>query len=427
MELGFEHSSTPRGREWPHDARFGPRHRRDPVRDQLADAVLMSPAEILIVGGYGIVGRRIAAQLAPDYPGRVVVAGRNLARADEVAATIGHGARGRRIDIALPSSIAPALEGVGVVISCIDQPGRLLLWAAVERGLRYTDISPHLTELGHGAAYEKVDAGARASGACVVLGTGIVPGISNVMVRALADELGGADRVETALLLSAGDLTGPASFDYFLQELSMSFRMRIDGEDRPARAFTFPQPVEFPPPVGAQLSYLFPFSDQVLYPRTMGVTTARTRLAIEPAWVSRLLAVLVWTGASHLMAIRWVRHAISRRRKDRPSTNEARFALRVDVRCGARSMGATLLGRAQADAAAAGAAGVARLLIEGHVVAPGLAVAISTLLVFSSVGIRGVMPIQPLMIPVGYLTLLLPLFIASWIISDHIPTKGKPI
>ena len=39
--------------------------------------------------------------------------------------------------------------------------------------------------------------------------------------------------------------------------------------------------------------------------------------------------------------------------------------------CGGRSRHATLLGQAQADAAAAGAAGVARLLIEGDVAEPG--------------------------------------------------------
>jgi saccharopine dehydrogenase-like NADP-dependent oxidoreductase len=331
----------------------------------------MSTQDILIVGGSGVVGRRIASELAPDCPDRVVVAGRNLARAAEIARAIGHGARGRRIDIAVPSSIVAALAGVSVVIGCIDQPGRTLLWAAVERGLKYTDITPHLTELGRGAAYDKIDAAARASGARVVLGTGIVPGISNVMVRALADALGGADEIETALVLAASDVSGPASFDYFIQELSMSFDVRVDGEDRPAHAFSDPRLVDFPPPVGAQLSYLFPFSDQVLYPRTMGARTALTRLAIEPAWLARLLAAIVRTGASRLFAIEGVRHAIARRRHDRPSSKDARFALRVDVGCGGRWRCATLLGQAQADAAAAGAAGTARLLIEGHVAEPG--------------------------------------------------------
>jgi saccharopine dehydrogenase (NAD+, L-lysine forming) len=326
---------------------------------------------ILVVGGYGVVGRRIAAELAPDYPDRLVIAGRNLARAEALATDIGHGARGRRVDIAVPSSIAAALKDVAVVISCIDQPGRTLLRAAIERGLRYTDITPHLTELGRGAAYDEIDAAARASGARVVMGTGIVPGISNVMVCALADALGGAHEIETALLLSATDITGPASLDYFLQELAMSFDIRVDGEDRRVHAFSASRVIEFPPPAGPQLAYLFPFSDQVLYPRTMGARTALTRLAIEPAWLARLLAAMVRTGASRVMAIDAIRHAIARRRRDHHSGKDARFALRVDVTWGGRSRRATLVGRTQADAAAAGAAGVARLLIEGDVAEPG--------------------------------------------------------
>ena len=331
----------------------------------------MNDRDILIAGGYGVVGRRIAAELGPDYPGRVVIAGRRQALANEAAAAIGHGARGRSIDVTVPSSIAAALEGVAVVVSCIDQPGRGLLRAAIERGLRYTDITPHLTELGRGAGYETIDAAARASGARLVLGTGIVPGTSNVIVRALADTLGGVDEIETSLLLNAGDVSGPASFDYFLQELAMPFNIHVDGKDRNVRAFSAPRLVEYPPPAGAQHSYLFPFSDQVLYPRTMDVRTAVTRLAIEPGWLSKALSVVARTGISRLLAIGSIRHAIARRRKAARSDKGARFALRVDVRRGQNSRHATLFGQTQADAAAAGAAGVARALIEGEISEPG--------------------------------------------------------
>ena len=197
------------------------------------------------------------------------------------------------------------------------------------------------------------------------------PGISNVMVRALADQLGGADEIETALLLDAADVSGPASFDYFLQELAMSYELYIDGENRLTQAFGDPRRVAFPPPVGARLAYLFPFSDQVLYPRTMAARTAVTRLAIEPAWLSRSLSVIARTGISYLLAIEGIRHALARRRRDRPSDRGARFALRVDVRRGELSRHATLVGQAQADAAAAGAAGVIRALMEGEVKDPG--------------------------------------------------------
>jgi saccharopine dehydrogenase-like NADP-dependent oxidoreductase len=335
----------------------------------------MKTRGILIVGGYGVVGRRIAAELASDYPERVVVAGRNPALAEEAAAAIGHGARGCGIDTAVSSSIAAALEDMAVVVSCIDLPNRALLWAAVERGLRYTDITPRLTELGRGAAYDKVDAAARASGALVLLGTGIAPGIVNVMVRSLADSLGGADEIETALLLPAGDAAGPALFGYFLQELAMSYEIRVDGVDHPARPFTAPRLVEFPPPAGARLAYLFPFSDQVLYPRTLGAKTSITRLAVDPAWLAKLLAALVGTGASRLMAIEWVRHALTNARRHHsgppPKTATTSFELRVDVRHGDRRRCATLVGRAQADATAVAAAAMVRLLIDGDIVKAG--------------------------------------------------------
>jgi hypothetical protein len=55
----------------------------------------LNDQDILIVGGYGVVGLRIAPNSDQTTQGRVVVAGRSLARADNAARGIGHGARGR--------------------------------------------------------------------------------------------------------------------------------------------------------------------------------------------------------------------------------------------------------------------------------------------------------------------------------------------
>jgi saccharopine dehydrogenase-like NADP-dependent oxidoreductase len=300
------------------------------------------------------------------------VAGRHIAQAEAMAAAIGHGVRGREININDVDSIARALDGIAVIISCIDQPRRGLLHAAIDRGLAYTDITPHLTELGRGSSYQAICAAAQASGARVVLGTGIVPGISNVIVRSLADSLGGADVIETSLLLTASDTSGPASLDYFAKELTMPFDVRVDGKDRPARAFTEPREIDYPSPFGRRRSYLFPFSDQVLYPVTMGAETVVTRLAIEPARLARLLAAVVRIGAARLLEGERVRHALAGRRSHHRPHTGAQFALRVDVTCKGRSAHATLVGPAQADAAAAGASGTVRSLMEDEVSKPGV-------------------------------------------------------
>src|SRR4029078_8006569 len=146
----------------------------------------------------------------------------------------------------------------------------------------------------------------------------------------------------------------------------MPFDIRVDGKDHTVRAFSAPRLVEYPSPAGARLSYLFPFSDQVLYPRTMGVKTVTTRLAIEPGWLSKALSAIARTGISRLLAIGAIRHAIARQHKATPSDKGGRFALRVVCGRGRNSRHATLFGHTQADAAAAGAAGVARALIEGE-------------------------------------------------------------
>lgn len=103
-----------------------------------------SPTDILVAGGYGVVGRRISAQLAPRFPGRVVIAGRDQRRAEALCHALGHGARARRIDVDDLASLAQALDGVGTVITCVAQRELHLLRASIARGLAYTDIAPRL-------------------------------------------------------------------------------------------------------------------------------------------------------------------------------------------------------------------------------------------------------------------------------------------
>jgi saccharopine dehydrogenase (NAD+, L-lysine-forming) len=330
----------------------------------------MNDQTILVAGGYGVVGQRIAADLASDYT--VIVAGRHIERATAMATAIGHGAIGRQLDVTNDTSISEALDGVATVVSCIDQPRRQLLHASIARGLSYTDITPHLVALGRGVAYDNLGAAARTSGARVVLGTGIVPGISNVMVRALSDALGGTDTILTSLLLSAHDVSGPASLEYFAKELTMPFNVYVNGTDVPTRPFSDPIDVNFPAPFGRRPAYLFPFSDQILYPLTMGAKTIETRLAIEPPRVARFLAFVTRIGAAPLLERAGVRRAFVRRGRHRASIEQTQFALRVDVRRDGRSTFATLLGPEQAQAAAAGAAATVRELIEGKVPSPGV-------------------------------------------------------
>lgn len=333
---------------------------------------MLKDTDILITGGYGTVGRRVAADLAPEYPGRLVVAGRSAEKAAQLAAELGHGVRGRRVDVGDPNLVEAVLDGVGLVISCIDQPEPHLLRTAIRRGLAYTDIAPHLMTR---RPTEIMKAEAVQSGARIVLGTGLAPGISSLLARLGADRVGTVKSVKSNVLLSVGDTYGPASRAYLLEEITLPYTVSIENREVPTRPFSASARVNFPPPLGERKSYLFPFSDQIFFPETLGASTAISRLALEPPWLGTLLSVLVRLRVMAMLR----RRAGAEERVQRLNTWLRRryeghdwYGVAVEVE-GARGwVRASLVGRGQATAAAIGAGAVVRALAEGEVKQPGI-------------------------------------------------------
>ena len=332
---------------------------------------MAEPSDILVAGGCGVVGRRIAARLAPVFPGRVVIAGRDEHKAAALCRELGERSRARRIDVDEPASVASALDGVGTVVACVAQRKLHLLRAAIARGAAYTDIAPRLA-FWQGA--EAMTAEARRTGARVVLGAGLSPGISNMMAQKLAKSVGRVDRIETAILLSLGDEYGPDSLHHVLEAVTEPFSVMEDGVPHEALPFSQGRRTEFPEPLGSRTAYLFPWSDVVYYPKTLGARTALGRFALEPAWATRVVALLVRAGAR-----RWLkrpgfdrgnRRAIDRLKK--LYAGHDRFALVVTVEGDGRAMKMSLAGRHQADATAASAAEFARALAAGEVEQPGV-------------------------------------------------------
>jgi saccharopine dehydrogenase (NAD+, L-lysine forming) len=164
------------------------------------------------------------------------------------------------------------------------------LRAAIARGLAYTDIAPHLMTR---RPTEAMRAEAVQTGARIVLGTRLAPGISSMLARLGADRVGAVESIKSNVLLSVGDAYGPASREYLLEEMALPYAVRIEGREVPMRPFARSARVTFPPPLGERKSYLFPFSDQVFFSKTLGARTALSRLALEPPWLGALLSALI--------------------------------------------------------------------------------------------------------------------------------------
>jgi len=326
--------------------------------------------DILIVGGYGVVGRRIAALLAPQFPDRLVIAGRDRAHAEGICRSLGHGARPRCLDVADADQIDEALKGVGTIIACVAQAEPRLLRAAIASGMAYTDIAPRLA---FWEAGQELHSQALQTGARVLLGAGLSPGISNMMARRLADLAGDAESIETSILLSLGDEYGADSLQHVLESLKQPFKLFRQGRYESAMPLGEGERIAFPG-LGPRMAYVFPWSDVVYYPKTLGARTAIGRLALEPPWVNKLLRRLARIGAP-----RWLeehgmfggqRRAIDRLKRAYAGIDA--FALRVTVTNGGKTLSMTMGGHKQSDVTAAGAAELGRVLAAREMLTPGV-------------------------------------------------------
>jgi saccharopine dehydrogenase-like NADP-dependent oxidoreductase len=301
----------------------------------------------------------------------VVVAGRSLDRARSLAKALGKGAHARAVDVNDAASIEHALFGVSTVVCCVEQaPPHRLLRAAATHGLAYTD----LTASSIWRTALAVRGEAEASAARIVLGAGLVPGISSAMARAAAERVGPLESVETALLLSAGDAFGPDSLSYLMRELAAPLVVTEHGQERTVACFSEPRVVVFPRPFGPRVTWRAPFADQYFFPRSLGAATATTRLALEPRWLGPVVALALRGGAARLLDRehfrRLVHHVVAAAKRRRRGSDA--YALVVEAAGKSGRARYSLLGCGQAEATAVAASVLARMLWDREIDKPGV-------------------------------------------------------
>ncbi|MEU8347186.1 saccharopine dehydrogenase NADP-binding domain-containing protein [Spirillospora sp. NPDC048832] len=194
---------------------------------------------VVILGGYGAVGREVVAGLR-GHVREIVVAGRDLEKARTV-----EGAAPLRIDLRSDDAedLDAALLGADAVVMCAETGNARVAERCLRRGVHYVDVSASYEVL---SAIEELDGLAAGAGATAVLSVGLAPGVTNLLARGF----GGAG-TEIGVLIGAGDRHGPSAVDWTLDSLGgigESWRMR------------------FPPPYGVRTVHRFPFSDQYTLP-----------------------------------------------------------------------------------------------------------------------------------------------------------------
>lgn len=259
--------------------------------------------KILIVGGYGQVGQGIAARLAPQFPERVVVAGRNAAKARTAAAQIGHGAEGRALDLYAPDGLWE-LDGVGLVVVCLDQTDTRFVERCLAQGICYLDISADDAFL---SRVERLDALAKAQQATALLSVGVAPGLSNLLAARLRAQMPETTQIDILLEFGLGDHHGPAAINWMFDNLDAAYEVRENHRTRRVRSFVEHRALRLPTQKADRPAYRFNFSDQHVIARTQDVASVSTWVRFEDRLSTWLFAKSSQLGLGRLLRRRWWR------------------------------------------------------------------------------------------------------------------------
>lgn len=272
--------------------------------------------KIVVVGGCGHVGRTICGIMGECYPGKVNAAGRSRERTERFCQSAGGKIRPLEIDIRepLPPDI---LNGVKLGIMCLDRIDTDLVRACFRTGTHYIDVSAN------GSFLRQVE---------------------QFQHEAAAH--------------------GEAAIEWTADHMGARFEITRNGEQEEALSFTYGQTFDF----GRSQACRFPFSGQMTLPRTLEVPSAATRLCLDSAMVTGLLA-----GASRTGAVRLLQPGRLRRRIVRSlgalRFGGHRFAVKAEAQGRSRDGKLTLTecflhGRDQSAATAKVAAASAAMLVN---------------------------------------------------------------
>lgn len=319
--------------------------------DDAQTAITAVATDVLIVGGYGNVGQRIARLLAEDLGDRLLIGGRRIRRATRFAATLPGGATARHIDIDAPETYASALEGVAAVIMCLDTTELAFPHACVARGTRYVDISASNEVIERLGFLHDL---AAAHQATIVCSVGLAPGLTNLLAKACVKSTDTViSSIAVHLLFGLGNRHGKAALEWLVDHLHRPFEIGPNGARHEVCPFEERSRAVFPPPFGERTTYRSDFSDQHTLPQTLSVPSVSTWTTYDRIGPARLLSRLARLGV-----LRWTRYRAVRRLAVlllcavRPGSDRFALAVAATPDDRSRTIWATAAGREEAQATA---------------------------------------------------------------------------
>lgn len=246
--------------------------------------------KIVVLGGYGAVGRAVGEALARDPDIECVIAGRRAGPARAVAEPLGLGFA--QIDVADRAAIKGALEDVFAVIdTCgpFHERDRRVAEECARRGVHYIDIAE---APGYLNGILDLSAKARRGGSVLVSGASSMPAVSAALIDTLADEFDRIDEIALHFAWGGAQALGPAALRGLLSGAGYPVRTKEQGYWREVYAWSEPRLVRLPAPLGWRRMYRAAVPGMELLAQQYGAGTMSARVAVSRPAFNRGLAIL---------------------------------------------------------------------------------------------------------------------------------------
>jgi NAD(P)-dependent dehydrogenase (short-subunit alcohol dehydrogenase family) len=255
---------------------------------------------VVVLGGYGNFGARIARRLARDPGMAVTIVGRDPARAAETAAEIALEC-GHRVDAAVFDATARdvgarlrLLEPNLVIHTCgpFQARDQGVARAALSVGAHYVDLADARKFV---CGIRAIDDAARARELLVVSGASSVPGLSSAVIDTFAHEFDALESIDCAIAPGNRTPRGSATVASVASYVGRQFGVWEGGVWQPAYGWQRLRRHRYPPEVGTRWLADCDVPDLELFPeRYPGVQAVRFGAGQELAILHFGLWLLSW-------------------------------------------------------------------------------------------------------------------------------------
>ncbi|MFC1546141.1 saccharopine dehydrogenase family protein [bacterium] len=249
--------------------------------------------KIAVIGGYGNVGRIISIELGNKFPGKVICAGRNYNKAEQLSKETQQKVLPMQLDVSKENIDMSLLNDVSLVVMCIDQGNTNFVKTVLSKGINYIDITASYDFL---SQIEELDEYAKQTNTTAVLSVGLSPGLTNIFAKHCKAKFDKLHSIDIFVMLGMGDRHGEAVLIWWLKKLNEKYSILQNGKEKIVKNLDPGKKTVFPDKIGKRKAYYFNYADQHAIAKTLNIDSAATFNLVDSKLMTWSLAFLQKIG-----------------------------------------------------------------------------------------------------------------------------------